>query len=158
EFGHKVLTDSPLVGVSRNPWNSALTCGGSSGGAGIAAAMGFGPLHVTSDGAGSARIPAACCGVVGLKPTWGAVAHESTTDLFGSLTCIGQMARNVEDVVLMFNVMKGPDPRDPWSHGGSNEPITLPPDPVADLANVRFRLALRMNNEWLDPEVERCVC
>lgn len=157
EFGHKVLTDSPLVGVSRNPWDSTLTCGGSSGGAGIAASMGFGPLHVTSDGAGSGRIPAACCGVVGLKPTWSAVAHESTTDLFGSLTCIGQMARTVEDVVLLFNAMKGPDPRDPWSHGGSALPVSLPQDPIAALDGVRFRFALRTNNDWVHPEVEARV-
>lgn len=157
EFGHKVLTDSPLVGVSRNPWDPALTCGGSSGGAGIAAAMGFGPLHVTSDGAGSGRIPAACCGVVGLKPTWGAVAHEATTDLFGSLTCLGQMARTVADVALLFNAMKGPDPRDPWSHGGSAGPVGLPDDPVAALSGLRFRLALRTNNDWVHPHVEARV-
>lgn len=157
EFGHKVLTDSPRQGISRNPWNPELSCGGSSGGAAIAAAMGFGPLHVSTDGAGSGRIPASCCGVVGLKPTWSAVPHETTTDLFASLTCIGQMGRTVADVALMFNVMKGPDPRDPWSHGGSAEEVALPASPVAALAGLRLRYAPVTVNRWVDPEVEAAV-
>ena len=157
EFGHKVLTDSPRQGISRNPWNPELSCGGSSGGAAIAPAMGFGPLHVSTDGAGSGRIPASCCGVVGLKPTWSAVPHETTTDLFASLTCIGQMGRTVADVALMFNVMKGPDPRDPWSHGGSAEEVALPASPVAALAGLRLRYAPVTVNRWVDPEVEAAV-
>lgn len=157
EFGHKVLTDSPRQGVSRNPWNPEFSCGGSSGGAAIAAAMGFGPLHVSTDGAGSGRIPASCCGVVGLKPTWSAVPHETTTDLFGSLTCIGQMGRTVADVAMMFNVMKGPDPRDPWSHGGSSAPVVLSEDPLAALRGLRLRYAPRMQNRWVDPDIEAAV-
>jgi aspartyl-tRNA(Asn)/glutamyl-tRNA(Gln) amidotransferase subunit A len=157
EFGHKVLTDSPRHGISRNPWNTDYSCGGSSGGAAIAAAMGFGPLHLTSDGAGSGRIPASCCGVVGLKPSWGAVPHETTTDLFGSLTCLGQMGRTVADVTLMFNAMKGPDRRDPLSFGGSAGPVRLPDDPVAALKGLRLRYAPRMLNRWLSPQVEAAV-
>ncbi len=157
EFGHKVLTDSPRQGISRNPWNPAYSCGGSSGGAAIASAMGFGPLHLTSDGAGSGRIPASCCGVVGLKPSWGAVPHEATTDLFGSLTCLGQMARSVADVALMFNAMKGPDRRDPLSLGGSTDPVRLPDDPVAALKGLRLRFAPRTVNRWVAPEVEAAV-
>jgi len=157
EFGHKVMTDSPRQGISRNPWNTAYSCGGSSGGAAIAAAMGFGPLHLTSDGAGSGRIPASCCGIVGLKPSWGAVPHEATTDLFGSLTCLGQMARSVADVTLMFNAMKGPDRRDPMSLGGSAEPVRLPADPVAALKGVRLRYAPRTVNGWVAPEVDAAV-
>lgn len=153
EFGHKTTTDSPMFGPSRNPWNEEHTCGGSSGGAGIAAAMGFGPLQLTSDGAGSGRIPAACCGVVGLKPTWGAVPHETTSDLFGSLTQLGQMARSVADVALMFNACKGPDPADPPSHGASFTPVTLPEDPVAALQGLRLRVARRTTNSWLHPQI-----
>ncbi len=157
EFGHKVLTDSPRHGVSRNPYDLTRSCGGSSGGAGIATAMGFGPIHVSTDGAGSGRIPASCCGVVGLKPTWSAVPHETTTDVFGSLTCIGQMGRTVADVTAMFNAMKGPDPRDPWSHGGSPEPVALPSAPIAALRGLRIRYLPRTVNAWLDPEVEAGV-
>lgn len=157
ELGHKVLTDSPRHGISRNPWNTDYSCGGSSGGAAIAAAMGFGPLHLTSDGAGSGRIPASCCGVVGLKPTWGAVPHENTTDLFGSLTCLGQMGRTVADVTLMLNAMKGPDRRDPVSLGGAVDPVRLPDDPVAALKGLRLRYAPRTRNGWLAPAVEAAV-
>ncbi|MGH6690518.1 MAG: amidase, partial [Gammaproteobacteria bacterium] len=73
EFGWKGTGDSPLTGSTRNPWNTAMTTGGSSAGAGAAAAAGLGPLHHGSDGAGSIRIPAAFCGVFGLKPSFGRV-------------------------------------------------------------------------------------
>lgn len=157
EFGHKVLTDCPTNGVSRNPWDLQRSCGGSSGGAGIAAAMGFGQLHVTSDGAGSGRIPASACGVVGIKPTWGTVPHETTTDVFGSFTCVGMMARTVEDVALGLNGMKGADRRDPWSFGGSDHPFRLPHDPLAALRGLRLRLVMRTVNDWVDPDVEAAV-
>ena len=157
EFGHKVLTDCPTNGISRNPWDTAYSCGGSSGGAGIAAAMGFGPLHVTSDGAGSGRIPASACGVVGIKPTWGTVPHETTTDVFGSFTCLGMMARTVADVALGLNGMKGPDRRDPWSFGGSDAPLALPGDPLAALKGLKLRLVMRTVNDWVDPDVEAAV-
>ncbi len=86
EFGHKVLTDSPLHGVTRNPWNRDHTSGGSSGGAAVAIALGLGPIAMSTDGAGSGRIPAACCGVYGLKATLGRVPHEVPNDQFGQLT------------------------------------------------------------------------
>lgn len=154
EFGHKVLTDSPLHGVTRNPWSPEHSPGGSSGGAAVAVAMGFGPLGVSTDGAGSGRIPAACCGIVGLKPTLGAVPHETSPDLFGSLTCIGSMARDVEDVVLLHNVMAGPDPRDPWSFGGRKAPLALADDPLAVLRGLRIMWLPRTVNGHLDPNVE----
>lgn len=157
EFGHKVLTDCPTNGISRNPWNLERSCGGSSGGAGIATAMGFGPLHVSSDGAGSGRIPASACGVTGIKPTWGAIPHETTTDVFGSFTCIGVMARSVADLVLGLNGMKGPDRRDPWSFGGHSDPVTMAGDPIASLKGLKLRVIMRTVNEWVDPEVESAV-
>ncbi|MBN8928958.1 MAG: amidase, partial [Rhodospirillales bacterium] len=73
EFGWKSPGDCPLHGITRNPWNPAHTTGGSSSGAGAAGAAGFGPLHVGTDAGGSIRIPAAWCGLVGLKPTYGRV-------------------------------------------------------------------------------------
>ena len=71
EFGWKAVTDSPLTGVTRNPWDARLTSGGSSGGAGVAAALGMGMLHLGTDGGGSIRVPASFCGVFGFKPTFG---------------------------------------------------------------------------------------
>lgn len=154
ELGHKVLTDSPMHGITRNPWALDRTCGGSSGGAAVGVAMGFGPLAVSTDGAGSGRIPAACCGIVGLKPTVGGVPHETSPDLFGNLTCLGSMARTVEDTVLLHNVMAGPDARDPWSLGGSATPLTLAGDPLSILKGLRIRWMPRTVNDYLDPDIE----
>ncbi|MCC6869721.1 MAG: amidase, partial [Burkholderiales bacterium] len=95
EFGWKGVTDSPLLGVSRNPWDRRRTCGGSSGGAAIAAATGMGALHVGSDGAGSIRIPAAFCGVYGFKATFGRVPAWPPGR--AALGHHGPLTRTVED-------------------------------------------------------------
>jgi aspartyl-tRNA(Asn)/glutamyl-tRNA(Gln) amidotransferase subunit A len=116
EFGHKALTDSPLFGITRNPWNLARTPGGSSGGASAAVAAGLAPLAIGSDGGGSIRIPASCTGVIGLKPTLGRVPHPQAPDLFGNLSHIGPMTRTVADAALMLQVMAGPDPGDLHSY------------------------------------------
>jgi aspartyl-tRNA(Asn)/glutamyl-tRNA(Gln) amidotransferase subunit A len=116
EFGHKALTDSPLFGVTRNPWNPDRTPGGSSGGAGAAVAAGLGPLAIGTDGGGSVRIPASCTGIVGLKPTLGVIPHPQSPDLFGNLSYIGPMTRTVADAALMLEVMAGPDAGDPHSY------------------------------------------
>ena len=119
EFGWKGVCDSPLTGISRNPWNPGMTCGGSSGGAGIAAATGMGALHIGSDGAGSVRIPAAFCGVYGFKATFGRVPTYPTGRMQG-ISHVGPLVRTVEDAALMLTVIAGPDDRD-WQ--------ALPPDP-----------------------------
>lgn len=110
EFGWKGVTDSPLGGVSRNPWNPERTSGGSSGGAAIAAATGMGVIHVGSDGAGSIRIPAAYCGVFGLKPTFGRVPAYPPGRL--ALGHTGPITRSVEDAALAMNALTRPDARD----------------------------------------------
>jgi aspartyl-tRNA(Asn)/glutamyl-tRNA(Gln) amidotransferase subunit A len=115
EFGHKPLTDSPLFGVTRNPWNLARTAGGSSGGAAAAVVTGQGPLALGTDGGGSIRIPAACCGIVGLKPTLGRVPHTQQADLFSTVSYVGPMARTVADVAAGFEAIIGFDPGDPYS-------------------------------------------
>jgi aspartyl-tRNA(Asn)/glutamyl-tRNA(Gln) amidotransferase subunit A len=129
EFGHKPLTDSPLFGVTRNPWNLARTAGGSSGGAAAAVATGQGALALGTDGGGSIRIPAACCGIVGLKPTLGRVPHTQQADLFSTVSCIGPMARTVADAALCFDAIVGFDPGDPYSRPE--------PDVEADEIDVR---------------------
>jgi aspartyl-tRNA(Asn)/glutamyl-tRNA(Gln) amidotransferase subunit A len=111
EFGWKGVTDSPLTGITRNPWNPAMTPGGSSGGAAVAAAMGMGALHIGTDGGGSVRIPASFTGIVGFKATFGRVpAHPLSP--FGTLANVGPMARSVGDAALMLSVISRPDRRD----------------------------------------------
>jgi aspartyl-tRNA(Asn)/glutamyl-tRNA(Gln) amidotransferase subunit A len=111
EFGWKGVCDSPLCGVSRNPWNPEKTPGGSSGGSGAAVALGMGALALGTDAGGSIRIPAAFCGVVGHKPTFGEVPHWPASP-FGTLAHAGPMTWTVADCALMMNVLTEPDPRD----------------------------------------------
>jgi aspartyl-tRNA(Asn)/glutamyl-tRNA(Gln) amidotransferase subunit A len=113
EFGWKSPGDCPLNGITRNPWNSAHTTGGSSSGAGAAGAAGFGPLHIGTDAGGSVRIPAAWCGLVGLKPTYGRIPQWPAS-AFASVACAGPMTRTVRDAALMFSAMARYDVRDPF--------------------------------------------
>jgi aspartyl-tRNA(Asn)/glutamyl-tRNA(Gln) amidotransferase subunit A len=108
EFGWKGLGDSPITGITRNPWNREMTTGGSSAGAGAAVAAGLGPLHQGSDGAGSIRIPSSFCGIYGLKPTYGRVPMWPLSNNDYS-SHIGPMTRTVADAALMLSVMAGPD-------------------------------------------------
>jgi len=114
EFGWKALGDSPLTGITRNPWDLSRTPGGSSAGAAAACAAGIGPLHLGSDGAGSIRIPSAFTGVFGLKPSFGRVPAHPPSPM-GLLSHIGPMARSVADAALMLNVLSAPDHRDPYA-------------------------------------------
>ena len=113
EFGCKGETNSLLTGISRNPWNPARTPGGSSGGASAAVSAGLGPLAIGTDGAGSVRIPAAFCGNVGLKPSFGRVPAYPLSP-FGSVAHLGPHAMTVEDVGLLMNTIALPDARD-WT-------------------------------------------
>ncbi len=115
EFAASLCTKSELNGVTRNPWDPKRSPGGSSGGAGVAVSTGMGPLAVSTDGGGSARVPAAACGVLGLKPTLGRVPHESWPYHFGNNSSVSLNTRTVEDAALMLTVMSGPHPQDPWS-------------------------------------------
>jgi len=112
EFGHKPLTDGPLFGRTVNPWDHSRTCGGSSGGAAAAVSLGIGPLAFGTDGGGSVRIPAACCGIVGLKATLGRIPNVHAPDSFANISYIGPMTRTVADNRLLYEVMQGPDSRD----------------------------------------------
>ena len=114
EFGWKSPGDCPLHGITRNPWNPLHTPGGSSAGAGAATAAGFGPLHIGTDAGGSIRIPAAWCGVVGLKPTFGRVPLWPL-GAFSAVAVAGPMTRTVRDAALMLNAMARHDLRDPYS-------------------------------------------
>lgn len=113
EFGWKTPGDNPLNGITRNPWNGDYTTGGSSSGAGAAGAAGFGPLHVGTDAGGSVRIPAAWCGLVGLKPTYGRIPQWPAS-AFASVSCAGPMTRTVRDAALMLSALARSDVRDPF--------------------------------------------
>jgi aspartyl-tRNA(Asn)/glutamyl-tRNA(Gln) amidotransferase subunit A len=127
EFGCKGETNSLLTGISRNPWSLEHTPGGSSGGASAAVSAGLGPLAIGTDGAGSVRIPAAFCGNVGLKPSFGRVPAYPLSP-FGSVAHLGPHAMTVEDVALLMNTIALPDARD-WT--------SLPFDGVDYLAGLK---------------------
>jgi aspartyl-tRNA(Asn)/glutamyl-tRNA(Gln) amidotransferase subunit A len=114
EFGWKAIGDSPLSGITRNPWNRQRTPGGSSAGAAVAAATGMGPLHLGSDGGGSIRIPSSFTGVFGIKPTYGLVA-SSPPSPFAVVSHTGPMTRTVEDAALMLTAIAAWDARDPYA-------------------------------------------
>jgi aspartyl-tRNA(Asn)/glutamyl-tRNA(Gln) amidotransferase subunit A len=154
EFGWKAIGDSPLSGITRNPWNPEVTPGGSSAGAAVAAAAGFGALHQGSDGAGSIRIPASFTGIVGFKPSLGRVSAWPPSP-FAIVSHTGPLARTVADAALMFQVLARPDPRDPYA---------LPHDPrdwTADLddgiAGLRIAFSPNLGYAAVDPEVAAAV-
>ena len=113
EFGIKGTTDNTLTGVTRNPWNTDRTSGGSSGGSAAAVAAGIGPLAMGTDGAGSVRIPAAFTGGFGLKPSFGRVPAWASSP-FGTVAHLGPHTRHVTDAAMLLNVISRPDARD-WT-------------------------------------------
>jgi aspartyl-tRNA(Asn)/glutamyl-tRNA(Gln) amidotransferase subunit A len=121
EFGLLPTTENELGEACRNPWDTTRTAGGSSGGAAAAAAAGLGALHVGTDGGGSIRIPAALCGVFGLKATYGRVARSGMSGM-PLFTHTGPITRTVADAALMLDAIAGPDDRDPTA-------IPEPPPP-----------------------------
>lgn len=154
EFGWVGLGDSPLTGSTRNPWNTAMNTGGSSAGAGAAAAAGLGPLHHGSDGAGSIRIPSAFCGVYGLKPSYGRVPQWPVSNNEYT-THHGPMTRTVADAALMLAVMAGPDE---WDRTSLEAP---PADYVGRLPEgirgLRVAFSPTLDGLRVDPEVAAVV-
>ncbi|MFX1323689.1 MAG: amidase [Promethearchaeota archaeon] len=116
DFGHIGLTNNKIFGETKNPWNLDMNSGGSSGGAASSVGSGLGPLALGSDGGGSIRIPSSCCGVYGLKPTYGRIPSYPRIGInFRSLDQYGPIVRYVKDAALMLNVMKGHHPADNYS-------------------------------------------
>ncbi len=112
EFAHSSFTRSPLWGHTLNPWSKGRTSGGSSGGSAVAVATGCVSLAEGTDMGGSARIPAALCGVVGLKPSPGRIPMEILSTVFDQISHFGPLARTVDDCALFMSVAEGPDDRD----------------------------------------------
>ena len=155
ELAFGITSDNPHFGPVRNPWNPEHIPGGSSGGSGAAVASEMVFAATGSDTGGSIRIPAALCGVVGLKPTYGRVSRFGTLPLAFSLDHMGLLTRTVADAALMFHGMAGYDPRDPAS---AEHPLEnfLPPE-GADLRSIRIGIPEGFFFERLDPEVEAMV-
>jgi aspartyl-tRNA(Asn)/glutamyl-tRNA(Gln) amidotransferase subunit A len=155
ELGWKAVSDSPLYGLIRNPWDTRMTTGGSSAGAGAAAALNLGVMHLGMDSSGSIRVPASFCGVFGLKPSHGRVPSYPPLP-FGLLSDVGPMTRTVRDAALMLSVMARPDPRD------INAIQTPAPDYRVGLEDgvrgLRMAWSPRLGFvDQLDPEVEEIV-
>lgn len=151
EFAFKPVTSSPLTGITRNPWNPAMTPGGSSGGAGAAVACGMGPLALGTDAGGSIRIPSSFCGVFGLKPGSGRVPMYPPTPL-AALVGVGPMTRTVADAARLLTVISEPDRRD-WS-AGPYDPTSYH-DRLEDCDPARWRIAWSptLGFVGVDPEV-----
>lgn len=117
ESGYKLTADSPVFGITRNPWDPKRTSGGSSGGAAAAVASGCGPIAIGTDGVGSIRVPSAFCGVFGLKPTFGLVPRSPgfAPPSWASLAHTGPITRTVADAALTLGIIAHYDPRDPAS-------------------------------------------
>ena len=151
EYGWKGVTDSPLTGITRNPWNTGRTPGGSSGGAAVAAALGMGALHVGTDGGGSVRIPAGFTGIFGHKPSFGRVPAYPPS-AFPNLSHVGPMTRTVGDATLMLNVLSLSDARD-WSalpYDGRDYRVGL----EDGIAGLRIAFSLTLGFADVDPSVE----
>jgi amidase len=152
EFGITAVTESELNGLGRNPWNHERTPGGSSGGAAAAVAAGLAPIAQGSDGGGSIRIPASCCGVFGIKPTRGRVSPAPRGDPYG-FSAGGPLARTVADAAAFLDAIAGPAPGDPY--------IAPPPErPFLEEVGVdpgRLRIGLALEPPHPVPVDEACV-
>lgn len=151
EFGHLAFAHNPMGPTTRNPWSHAHTCGGSSSGSAVALAAGYVPLVLGSDGGGSIRIPASCCGVFGHKPSLGRVPYVPIVGGRDAVSHLGPMARSAVDMALGLAVIAGPHDADL---------ITLPPDEadyreaaVAGVDGARVAWAPRLGADVVDAEV-----
>ena len=155
EFAFGVTTENPHFGATANPWDTSRVPGGSSGGSASAVVAGCCAGALGSDTGGSIRIPAAVCGHVGLKPTYGRISVHGVLELAQSLDTVGPMCRYVHDVALMMNTLAGYDPRDVHSE---NRPV---PDYTEGLdqpiRGCKAGIPKQHFFDNLDPEVERIV-
>ena len=154
EFGWKGVTDGPLTGITRNPWNPKMTPGGSSGGAAAAVAAGMGPLAIGTDGGGSIRIPCSFTGLFGLKPSFGRVPAWPLSPM-GTVAHVGPMTRTVADAALMMNVLSLPDLRD-W-HALPYDPRDYRVGLDDGVKGLRIAYSADLGYAKVDPEIARIV-
>jgi aspartyl-tRNA(Asn)/glutamyl-tRNA(Gln) amidotransferase subunit A len=154
EFAYGPTGHNYIVGHARNPWDPSRITGGSSAGTGVSVAYGAIPVGLGSDTGGSLRLPAACCGVASIKPTWGRISRAGAMPLAPALDTVGVIARHVEDLALALGVLAGPDARDPAAS-------TLPvPDYVAHLDDPVKGLKVGVDESLIaeaHPDVQRMV-
>ena len=155
EFGWKALTDSPLQGITRNPWNPGHTPGGSSGGASAMTAAGVAPFNHGNDGGGSIRIPSAHTGLVGLKPSFGRIPQYPADGPFADVVSQGVLARSVLDTALALNATAGPDPRDWRSLPADRRDYTVGLD--EGVRGWKIGFSLDLGHVPADPEVRDLV-
>ncbi len=157
EFGMGSSTEHSAFGPSRNPWKLSYVPGGSSGGSAAAVAADECVAALGTDTGGSIRQPAACCGVVGLKPTYGRVSRYGLIAFASSLDQIGPITKNVMDAGLMMNVLAGHDPRDSTS-ADESVPDFARAFKKKDVKKLKIGVPLEFFGEGLDPEVHNAVC
>ena len=154
EFAHTLITDSPLWGVTRNPWNLERTPGGSSGGSAAAVAAGCVPLAEGTDMGGSVRIPAAWCGIVGLKPGLGRIPMDTLPGLFDLISHHGPLARTVDDARLFLQATQGPDDADILSVPC---PLDLRDPTPSSVDGLRLALSIDLGLWAVDADIEKAV-
>jgi Asp-tRNA(Asn)/Glu-tRNA(Gln) amidotransferase A subunit family amidase len=156
-FGYKDMADNLVAETTVNPWDVTRTVGGSSGGAAAAVASGLGALAQGSDGAGSIRIPAALCGVVGFKPSFGRIPVHPVREYWSHRTHNGPLTRTVADAALMTAVMAGNDDQDPMSITSDLEEFVPPPLSERPLAGRTVRWSPDLGYGVVSAEVARIV-
>ena len=139
EYAYGFTTENTHYGATRNPRDTSRVAGGSSGGSAAAVAAGMVPISLGTDTNGSIRVPAALCGVFGLKPTYGRVSRAGAVLFASSFDHIGPLARSARDLALAFDVLQGPDPRDPACSTRPADPCA--PDLEQGAAGLRIAVA-----------------
>ncbi|MGW4228010.1 amidase [Streptomyces sp. NPDC004980] len=157
ELGQWAFTEGPAFGATRNPWNTAHTPGGSSGGSAAAVAAGLVPAALGSDGAGSIRIPAAWTHLVGIKPQRGRISVHPNSDAFQGLTVNGPLARTVADAALLLDAAAGPHPGDPHRPPAVDASAAARRDPGRLRIGLALEPPLTLTRNTPHPEVVRAV-
>jgi aspartyl-tRNA(Asn)/glutamyl-tRNA(Gln) amidotransferase subunit A len=150
EFAMGSSTENSAYGPTLNPWDRGRVPGGSSGGSAAAVAAGIAPWSIGTDTGGSIRQPAALCGIVGMKPTYGAISRYGMIAFASSLDQAGPFTRDVTDAALLLSAMVGPDPCDSTSIG-LPEPVKLPT--ATDLKGIRLGVPEELSGDGIEPGV-----